>query len=361
MTVPSGHHRVFIGTNTWRDSKGIYTCLFNSVTGKLGEPVLAGECPSPANLILHPSKQFLYAGVGMSASSGGKFHLASPGSSPIIAFAIEGAKLRLLNTIPAGGVLPTHGEVDQTGRNLLLSCYQSGHSEVFRLNSDGSIGQRTAQVWSPGLSEERRPKSHPHITVLSKNQRYAIVAELSTDQCVVYRFDSEKGSLDYHHAAKTPAAAGPRHFAFHPGYEFAYSSNEHDGTVTAYSWNEDTGVLETLQTVTTLPEGFQGKNRVSDIRVHPSGKFVYAANRGHETIAIFAIDTRRGTLTPAGRASTRGQRIWAVTIDPTGKWMILPHVDSDNVVVFEIDQTSGDLKEAVSEIQLSAPSHVVLI
>jgi 6-phosphogluconolactonase len=297
----------------------------------------------------------------MSTGASGQFHVTDEGSSPISAFAIEGATLRPLNTVSAGGILPTHGTVDRTGRNLMLSCYQSGLSVVFRLNEDGSIGERTAEIWSPTMTGPQRSKAHPHITVLSKNERFAVIAELSTDQCVVYRFDEGTGSMTFHHAASTPAHAGPRHFAFHPSYRFGYSSNEHGGSVTAFSWDEETGHLNTLQTVPSLPADFTAKNRVSDIRVHPSGKFVYAANRGHETIAIFRVDDEKGTLTPAGYASTAGRRIWAITIDPTGKWMILPHVDTDNVVVFGIEQETGALKPSGHEIKMSAPSHVALL
>jgi 6-phosphogluconolactonase len=186
--MASTHDRVFIGTNTWRTSKGIYTCLFDPASGTLSEPALAAECPSPANLIVHPSGHSLYACVGMSTGGSGKFHLTEEGSSPLSAFAIDGARLRTLNTVSAGGILPTHGTVDGTGRNLMLSCYQSGLSVVFRLKEDGSIGERSAEIWSPTMGGEQRSKSHPHITVLSKNERFAVIAELSTDQCVVYRF-----------------------------------------------------------------------------------------------------------------------------------------------------------------------------
>jgi 6-phosphogluconolactonase len=342
-------------------SKGIYTRLFDPATGELGSMELAVECPSPANLIVHPSKRFLYACIGMSTGASGEFHVTDDGSSPISAFAIDGARLRKLNTVSAGGILPTHGVVDRTGRNLLVSFYRSGHSAVFRLNEDGSIGERTAKVWSPAVEDAELPLAHPHITILSQNERFAIVAEMGTDQCVVYRFDPSQGTLTYHGAAVTPPGAGPRHVAFHPSHKFAYSSNEHGGSVTAFSWDEETGALEAIQTITTLPAGFGAKNRVSDIRVHPSGGFLYAANRGHESIAIFSIDPVRGTLLPAGHAPTSGARIWAITIDPTGGWMLLPHVNTDNIAVFPLDRETGALMPPAREASLSAPSHVVLV
>jgi 6-phosphogluconolactonase len=278
------------------------------------------------------------------------------GSNPISAFAVEGDKLRLLNSVASGLTVPTHGAVDRGGRCLLTTGYGSGQTAVFRLRPDGSIAERTAFLTSPGLSQDT-DKAKPHTVVLSANERFAVVAEMATDQCVVYRFDPEAGSLTLHQVVKTPPKSGPRHFEFHPTNRLAYSSNEYGSSASAFAWNEDQGHLTLLDTVSTVPPDFSGKNDPAEIVVHPNGRFVYVSNRGHDSLAIFSVGND-GTLKPVGYASTRGKSPWCFDIEPGGRWLVTSNQQSGNIVIFAVDAATGALTPTGQEFSIPSPTCV---
>lgn len=324
----------FIGTYTRGESNGIYTMRFDTSKGTLTAPELAVETQNPSFLTLHPNGRFLYAcGEG----SEGMIH----------AFAIDRStgKLKLLNSRPSKGSSPCHLVVDATARNLLTVNYGTGSTIVYRVNADGSLGEETAFVQNSGSSvDERRQKGpHAHSVNLSKNNRYAVVADLGTDEYIVYAFDAAKGSLARHSAAKVKGGSGPRHFSFHPNYRFAFGLNEMGSSVTAFRWSEGEGRLDEIATTTTLPASFRGENHCAEILVHPTGRFVYASNRGHNSIAVFACAPETGTLAPIDHTSTQGEIPRNFRLTPDGKWLLAANQNSASIVVFAVNPSTGKL------------------
>ena len=286
---------VYIGTYTDQNSKGIYRFDLDLTSGSLTGGELVGEAIHPSFLAIHPSRRFLYA-VGEVAESNGK-----PGGA-VNAFAIDpkSGKLTLLNQQSSKGAGPCHLVVDREGKYVLTANYGGGSVCVLPIQADGRLGEATGFVQHHGSSvnPQRQEGPHAHSVNLDPAGRLAFVADLGLDKIFVYRVDSARGTLVPNDppAIKLPPGAGPRHFAFHPTGRFAYVINELNSTVTVLSYDPDGGILKDLQTASTLPPGFSGENTTAEVQVHPSGKFVYGSNRGHNSIAIFAVDPTSGAL-----------------------------------------------------------------
>jgi len=342
----ANEHLVYFGTYTRETSKGIYVSRFNTSTGKLTTPELAGEMTNPSFVTIHPNSKFLYA-VGES------------GSGAVRSYSLDRAtgKLTEINTVPAKGTSPCHLVVDATGKNLLVVNYGSGSSVVFPVKTDGSLGDSTAFVQHQGssVSAARQKSPHAHSVNLSKDNKYAVVADLGTDEFIVYAFDAGKGTLSRHSAAKVKGGAGPRHFSFHPSFKYAYGLGEMGSTVFAFRWDAGKGALTEIESHSTLPADFKGENNCAEILVHPSGKFVYASNRGHDSLAMFSIDQSNGKLKPLGQVSTQGKVPRNFRIDPTGKWLIAANQNSSNLVTYRVDQSSGVLTPTGDQTPLSMP------
>ncbi len=345
---------VYVGTYTRGKSKGIYVYRFEAATGKLSPIGLAAEIEQPSFLTIHPNLKYLYAVSEITQFQGEKV-------GSISAFSIDRAsgKLTPLNRVSSRGSLPCHLVVDKTGKSLLLVNYISGSSAVLQVKPDGSLGEANSVIQHKGSSANPRRQSgpHAHSINLSADNRFAIVPDLGLDEVIVYRFDSTAGTIAPNDPPFTQVKPGygPRHFDFHPNGKFAYVINEMGSAVTAFSWNAKQGVLTELQSISTLPADFKGRNDSADIHVHPNGKFVYATNRGHDSIAIFAVDKAKGTLTFVDRTSTQGKTPRNIGIDPTGKFLIAANQDTDNIVVFRIDQKSGKLTPTGQNLEVGAP------
>jgi 6-phosphogluconolactonase len=352
-------------------SRGIYTFTFDPTTGRAGDVNLAAEIGGPVNVILHPNGRFIYACAGQ---------------RELAAFAIEGAQLRAINRV-ASGSGPSHGQVDSTGRNL-LTVHWSGHNIVcYRLNEDGSIGERTALIGKPSEQQGARPgagpgagqtasparqgpglgekvsaaevaagRTKPHAVILSRTQQYALVAEIDANRCTVLRFDAEKGSLTPHSMASAYDNSGPRHLNFEPTYRYLYTADEAGSSITAWQWNEEKGELKAFQKLTTLPDGFTGTNHPADVEVHPSGRFVYVSNRGAGTLAGFAIDQTNGSLKPIGHAALGSLSSWCFEFDPSGKWALVTAIIGDSIVIYSVDQKTGKLTATGQKISVALPS-----
>jgi len=197
--------------------------------------------------------------------------------------------------------------------------------------------------------------------VLDAKNRFALVCDLGLDEIFAYRFDAGDGGLQTSKPRVFDMApgAGPRHLAFHPNGKFAYVINELDSTVAAYRY--DDGTLQELQTISTLPKDSHVENTCAEIAVHPSGKFLYASNRGHDSIAIFACDPETGLLTARGHESTRGQHPRHFDLDPSGRFLYVANQDTDNVVVFRVDAESGALSATGHEVKVGSPSCVLFL
>src|ERR1700723_2464098 len=340
----SGKYLVYVGTYTGEDtkSKGIYAFRYDAATGQVTPLGLAAKTTNPSFVAAHPNGKFLYAVNEVGDYKG-------PNSGGVSAFSIDRAtgKLAFLNEVPSRGADPCYITVDKTGKYVLVANYTGGSIAVFPVLPDGKLGEASTfvQHTGHGTNPERQEKAHAHSIDLSPDNRFAMVDDLGLDELFVYKFDSSNGSLtpnDPPFSTLDPGS-GPRHFVLGPRGKFAYVISEMKSTVTAFSNDAKTGTLRPMQTVSALPRGFTAQNDDAEIEIHPSGRFLYASNRGSDTITVFAVDPGKGTLTPVEYTSTQGKIPRSFEIDPTGKFLFAENQKSDNIVVFRIDAKSGHL------------------
>ena len=351
-----GKYLFYVGTYTEEGSKskGIYAYRFDADTGQITPLGLAAETTNPSFVALHPNGRFLYAVNEVGNYKG-------PNSGGVSAFSIDRAsgKLTFLNEMPSRGADPCYITVDKTGKYVLVANYTGGSLAVFPVLADGKLGEASAflQHTGHGTNPTRQEGPHAHSIDLSPDNRFAMVDDLGLDELFVYKFDSAKGSLTPNDPpfAKLDAGAGPRHFVLRPDGEFAYVISEMGHTVTVFSNDAASGRLQLLQTVTTLPKDFKGRNDDAEIRVHPSGKFLYASNRGDDSIAIYAIDQSKGTLAQVGSIHTGGKEPRNFEIDPTGTLLFAANQKSDNIVVFRIDAKTGGLTATGQALDVGSP------
>ena len=342
---------VYFGTYTGPKSKGIYRSLLDLASGKLSVPTLAAEIEQPSFLALHPNKRFLYA---VNETGEGR-----RGTGQVTAFAIGAdGKLTQLNQQPSRGSAPCHLVVDRTGKTLLLANYGGGSVAAFPIGPDGRLGESSAFVQHSGSSTnpQRQKAPHAHSINLDAANRFAVAADLGLDKVLVYRFDAAKGTLAPNEPPSTSvkAGSGPRHFAFHPNGRNAYVINEMASTVTAFQYDAAQGVLKEVQTLSTLPKSYTGDTSTAEVQVHPSGKFLYGSNRGHDSIAVFAIEAN-GTLRYVENTSTGGKTPRNFGISPDGKYLLAANQQTNNVVVFRIDPKSGHLSSTGNTLEVPSP------
>jgi 6-phosphogluconolactonase len=302
----------------------------------------------------HPNGRFLYAVNEVGNYKG-------PNSGGVSAFSIDRAtgKLTFLNEVPSRGADPCYITVDRTGKYVMVANYTGGSLAVFPVLADGKLGEASAfvQHTGHGTNPTRQEGPHAHSIDLSPDNRFAMVDDLGLDELLVYKFDSAKGSLALNDPpfTKLAAGSGPRHFVLRPDGKFAYVVSEMRHSVTAFSNDAAGGRLQVLQTVTTLPKDFTGRNDDAEIAVHPSGKFLYASNRGDDSIAIYTIDQSKGTLALVGIVHTGGKEPRSFEIDPTGVLLFAENQKSDNIVIFRIDQKTGQLTPTGQVLEVGSP------
>lgn len=356
MNAQDSQFLVYIGTYTGAKSKGIYVSRLDAASGKLGALELAAATASPSFLAIHPSQRFLYA-VGEINDFGGKK------SGAVNAFSVDRktGTLNLLNQQPSGGPGPCHLVVDRTGKSVLVANYGGGSVSALPIQADGKLGNPTAFIQHEGSSvnPQRQKEPHAHSINVDAANRFAVAADLGLDKLLIYRFDAVKGTLvpnDPPHASVKPGA-GPRHFAFHPKGRYAYVINEMRCTVTAFGYDPQRGELKELQTIPTLPEGqsVQPGHSTAEVQVHPSGKFLFGSNRGHDSIVVYAIDENTGKLTFVENQPTQGKIPRNFGIDPTGAFLLAANQNSDNIVVFRIDSKTGRLNPTGQTVEVPAP------
>jgi 6-phosphogluconolactonase len=353
-----GEMLVYFGTYTGdkSTSKGVYVARLDLATGKVTAPELAAETTSPSFLAVHPSGRFLYA-----ANEVREFEGKEAGSVSGFAVDRKSGKLSPLNQQSSVGRGPAHLVVDRTGRNVLVANYGGGSVAVLPVGADGMLKPASAFVQHEGssINPTRQRGPHAHSINVNPGNRFAYAADLGLDKVLIYRFDAEKGSLaasDPPFAAVQPGA-GPRHLAFHSKGHVAYVINEISMTLTAFSADPERGTLTEVQTLSTLPPGesVQTGFSTAEVQVHPSGKFVYGSNRGHNSITVFAIDEKTGRLTYVQNESTQGSTPRGFGIDPTGRYFLAANQRSDSVVVFRIDPQTGRLTPTGQTFALGSP------
>ncbi len=334
---------VWFGTTTPRNglSKGIYHAKFDCDTGKLSSPTLAAEINSPGFLAKHPTKEVLYS-VGN-----------VDGEASVAAFRIEStandASLSPIGSVPIGDGGAAHVSVDRSGKFLLTAQYGGGSTALFGLTDDGSITKRLQlekHEGGSGVVDRRQDKPHAHWTGFSPDNRFAFVPDLGLDRVVIYAFDADAGTIKPHGQGVCPPGGGPRHMKFHPDGVHIYVLNELALSITMFAYDHEAGTMKPMQTVQTLTDDVKAKetfNSASEIRVHRSGKFVYSANRGNDTISVFRVDPISKELTFVQSEPIRGGWPRNFNIDPSGKWLIAAGRDSNTATVFGIDPHSGEL------------------
>ena len=354
--APSGRQRVYFGTYTGKSSQGIYRSELDLATGKLSTPVLAVAVTNPSFLAIAPNQKFVYS-VGELIDANGKK------GGAVNAYAIDDATgdLKLLNQQSSVGGGPCHISVDRTGKTALIANYGGGSAVALPIHPDGKLGEASGFVQHKGYDtvKDRPLTPHAHSVNVDAGNRFAFVADLGLDKVLVYKLDPEKSTITANDppAASVPAGSGPRHFAFHPSGKYAYVINESLLTVTAFQYDADKGVLAPQQTITTLPEGVTDRKGMStaEVQVHPSGKFLYGSNRGHNSIAIFSIDSTTGKLTPVGHQGQGIKTPRNFGVDPTGHYLLAANQGGDSVIVFRIHQTTGQLEPNDSTVSVGAP------
>jgi 6-phosphogluconolactonase len=355
-----GEFIAYVGTYTRQNSKGIYAWRFDATTGKLTSIGLVGESSNPSFLAIHPNHRFLYAVNENNTFEG------QPGGS-VSAFSIDAAtgQLKPLNQVSTGGPGPCHVSLDKTGKWLFVANYGGGSVAAFPVHGDGSLGKASTFVQHTGSSvnPQRQRKPFGHSANPSPDGRFVLVADLGLDQVLTYPLDKVKGMASTANPiAKIEPGSGPRHMAFHPKGKFAYLVSEMAATVTAFSYDAAKGGLKELQTISMLPKDFTGTKGAAEIAIDPSGKFLYASNRGSaDSIAVFSIDPGKGTLTAVDYVPTQGKNPRNFAIDPTGAYLFAANQDTANVVVFRIDRKTGKLTPTGDRLDVAFPVCVVFL
>jgi 6-phosphogluconolactonase len=338
---------LFIGTYTTGSSEGIYTLWMNPETAELQPASIARGIPNPSFLALHPRRPCLYSVIETKDFEGEK-------GGAVASFKVDDGtgELRHLNSKPTNGVDPCHLAVDATGRFLLAANYGGGSVTVFSLKEDGSLADKAdfRQHHGSSINPERQRSPHAHSVTLDPSNRYIYAADLGLDKIMIYQLDASAGKLHPNDPpfAVTKPGSGPRHFCFHPDGGLAFLINELGNTVTSYRYERSNGSLRQLHTVPTLPANFTDHSTCADIHVHPNGRFVYGSNRGHDSIAIFALEESArasegstGALSLVDIIPTGGANPRNFAIDPTGRFLLAANQDSDSIVVFHIDPKTG--------------------
>ncbi len=338
---------VYVGTYTNGASEGIYTYEMDPATGALALVGLTGGIDNPSFLAVDQERRRLFAVQ----------ELGGPREKPegrVSAFSIESrtGSLRHVNTVATGGGCPCHVVVDPTGRAVVVANYLYGKVTLCGVGEDGGLTEavRVLEHRGTGPNAARQEDSHPHSTTLSPTGAHAYVADLGADRIWCYALDPAGPALapaDPPYAEADPGA-GPRHMVFAPSSRWMWTINEMGNTVTTYAWDAETGALARGASVATLPEGFTGASTTADIHVHPTGRFVYGSNRGHDSIVGYTVDDSDGSLHAPRFTPTGGRTPRSFAIAPGGGYLLAANQESDSITVFAIDPTTGALEPVAS-------------
>ncbi len=337
--------RVYFGTYTKADSKGIYVSEWDSEKGTLSSPELAAETENPSFLELSSDGNFLYA-------------VSEVGEGAVKAFRVlEDGKLELINQQSTKGSATCHLSVSKNGKVLAAANYMGGNVVSYLIRKDGSLSEPVTVIQHKGSSIDpgRQKAPHAHSINFSPDNRFAYAADLGTDRIYRYAVDPNKGTLSASGETVIKPGSGPRHFTFHTSGNFAYVINEMALTIEAFSVNQKTGDLTSLQTVSTLPADAPKQGSTAEVVCDPSGKFLYGSNRGHDTIVVFQIDSATGKLDYVENEPIRGKEPRNFTISPDGEWLIAAGQNSHTLSIFSIDPSSGELTFSGKQEKLDSP------
>jgi 6-phosphogluconolactonase len=348
---------VYIGTYSVRGSEGIYVYELDTHSGRLRDTGQRAAAHNASFLALHPNGRALYA---VSEVDGAQ-EMPNSERGGMRAFGIDEATgaLSLINAQPLHGSAACHISVDKSGSLVAVANYSSGCVASLPINADCSLGEAGERFQHHGSSvnSERQQGPHAHSVTFDSSNRFALACDLGLDKILVYAVDAAGQRLAPSQvlAASVKPGAGPRHFVFHPSNRFGYVMNELDSTITAFAFDDSSGALHEIQTLSTLPPGFSGGSSGADIHIAPSGRFLYGSNRGHDSLAAYAIDAETGMLTPIGHTPTHGKTPRNFGIEPSGAFVLAANQDSDSVVVLRVDTESGLPAEVVDTVAVPSP------
>jgi len=327
---------LFVGTHHSGPGTGLSRARFDPATGSLSSFEPAVETVDPAFFVVHPDGQHLYT-----CNSG------TPGGVTAFALTPSTGALTLLNAVESAGRGPSQLTLDRTGRALLDANYGGGYVESLPLTPAGSLGTVGTRVQHQGQGADpvRQSRPYVHCVTVDPDNRFALVADLGLDRVYVYRFNAAAGTLAPHDPqyVATAPGSGPRHLAWHPNGRWIYLIEELSNTITLFTWDGASGRLDAKQTVNTLPADFAGENTTAEILVRGDGRFVYASNRGHDSVAVFGVDQENGRLALASRVNAGGRTPRYLAFDPSQAWLFAANVDSDAISQFRVDVESGAL------------------
>lgn len=350
----AGRYIVYVGAYTDHGGKGIYAYHFDPATGGLEAMGLQAEAANPSWVTVSSNQKYLYAVSEIGDYQGKK-------SGGVLAYQLDksSAKLSLLNEVASMGAGPCHLSIDKTGKFVMVANYDSGSVAVFPIHSDGGLGEASAFVQhsGSGTDPKRQEGPHAHFIETSPDNSYALAADLGLDEVLVSHFDAQKGALTPNDPpyAKVRGGSGPRHFTFHPNGHYLYLLSEMASTVTVFAYDPAAGTLKEKQTISALPKSFSGPSDAAEIQIDAAGKFLYASNRGSDSITVFAVNGQKGTLRVVQNISSGGKTPRYFTLDPTGRFLLAANQESDNIVTFTVDRRSGKLAKVSQVEKISAP------
>lgn len=347
----SQEHYLIVGTYDSPKSEGVYVYKFNSVDGS-AKAVSHVKTSNPSFVTVSPDEKFVYA-VHETAPQDGK-----GGNIAAFSFNKETGRLTFINRQLSGGDHPCHVETDKTGKWLFASNYSNGTLSVLPVNADGGLGKVTTIIQHTGSGKhpQRQKGPHTHGAIISDDNRQLFVTDLGIDKVMIYSFDAVNGKLTpaEQSFAQSVPGSGPRIFTFHPDKKFAYVIEELTGTVVLFTYKNEK--LKAKQRISSMPAGDTSFAGSADIHVSPDGKFLYASNRGDaNTIAIYSINKKKGTLILIGHQSTLGKTPRNFSIDPSGKFLLCENQNSDEIVIFKRDLNTGLLSDTGNRIAIGKP------
>ncbi|MEW5551130.1 lactonase family protein [Peribacillus frigoritolerans] len=335
----------YIGTYTKGNSEGIYRFTLDTAEGKLSTPVLAAELTDPTYVAISQDKKNLYA------------ILKEAGSGGVSAYSIneDSGELTFLGKQLTPNGSSCHISVDSKKQVLVTSSYGEGVIESYPLHDDATPlpVSSTVQHEGQGPNEERQEKAHTHFAGFTPDERFIAVVDLGIDKVITYKIHN--GVLEEVNSLSVAPGSGPRHLTFHPNGKFAYVMAELVPEVIVLSFDSPTGSFSELQTVRTVPEDFKENNQGSAIHISDDGRFIYAANRGHDSIAVYEINQETGKLAFVQLVSTEGHWPRDFSLDPSGKFLIASNEQSGNLTLYARNEHDGKLTLLQKDVQVPFP------
>jgi 6-phosphogluconolactonase len=348
---PTKQTLAFIGSYADAKNPGVYTAQFDTNTGSLRLTHNVNGLQNPTFLTIDAVNNRLYAlGEGVGAEG------QKCGAASAYTINLESGELSLLNKVLTLPATTCHIQLDNTNQVVMVTSYHGGMVGLSPILADGQLGTTADIQQHHGASLlpiQDRPRAHS--VFVDRANRYVGACDLGLDKIILYKLDLAEKRLIPHSEVSITPGSGPRHFVFHPSYQFGYVINELGSTITAFSYDEEQGTLTEIQSISTLPTSYDGENACADIHVSPDGRYIYGSNRGHDSIVVYAIDEQTGQLSVVEHAPTLGKHPRNFGISPDGRFVLVANKDSDNIVSFSRDEATGKLVPTGSVIELSQP------